>query len=176
MKRSDGRRKQDRTIPGNSGPELSAALSLRFMRLALAQARAAAKADEVPVGAVVVENGAVLAEGRNRIRELRDPTGHAEILALRAASARLRRERLGGTILYTTLEPCPMCAGAAVLARVDAVVYGAADPKAGAGGTLLDLLRHPALNHRCRVVGGVLSAESRRLLQQFFKAKRRGNA
>ena len=162
MKRRGAPPKQDRAVPAIPGVPFSKALSRRFMRMALAQARAAEKADEVPVGAVVVENGAVLAEGRNRIRELRDPTGHAEILALRAASARLRRERLGGTILYTTLEPCPMCAGAAVLARVDAVVYGAADPKAGAGGTLLDLLRHPALNHRCRVVGGVLAAESDR--------------
>src|SRR5664279_5651406 len=106
-----------------------------FMRRALALAREASRADEVPVGAVVVHDGEVIAEGRNRIRELKDPTAHAEMLALREASRRLHRERLGGTILFTTLEPCPMCAGAAVLARVDAVVYGAADPKAGAGGS-----------------------------------------
>lgn len=143
------------------------------MRLALAEARAAAKADEVPVGAVVVREGKVIARGRNRIRELTDPTAHAEVLALRAAARRLRHERLGCTILYTTLEPCPMCAGAAVLARVDAVVYGTADPKAGAGGSLMNVLEHAGLNHRCAVTGGVLAAESRRLLQRFFKKKRR---
>jgi tRNA(adenine34) deaminase len=142
------------------------------MRLALAQARAAARADEVPVGAVVVHDGKVIAEGRNRIRELKDPTAHAEMLALRKASRRLRRERLGGTILFTTLEPCPMCAGAAVLARVDAVVYGAKDPKAGAGGSLLDVLRFPGLNHRCRVDGGVTAGASSLLLRRFFQKKR----
>jgi tRNA(adenine34) deaminase len=143
------------------------------MRAALAEARAAAKADEVPVGAVVVLDGKVIASGRNRIRELSDPTAHAEVLALREASRQLRHERLGGTILYTTLEPCPMCAGAAVLARVDAVVFGAADPKAGAGGSLLNVLDHPVLNHRCAVTGGVRAEESRLMLQRFFKKKRR---
>src|SRR5687768_3504429 len=105
---------------------------IKFMRLALKEAQAAAKADEVPVGAVVVKDGKVIARGRNRIRRLKDPTAHAELLAMRAAARRLRHERLGGTILYSTLEPCPMCAGAAVLARVDAVVYGIADLRAGA--------------------------------------------
>lgn len=145
---------------------------LKFMRLALAQARAAAKADEVPVGAVVVKDGKVISADRNRIRALKDPTAHAELLALRAAAKRLQHERIGGTILYTTLEPCSMCAGAAVLARVDAVVYGAPDLRAGAGGTLLNVLQHPDLNHRCQVTGGVLPDLSAGLLRRFFKKKR----
>lgn len=145
----------------------------KFMRLALAEARAAARADEVPVGAVVVREGRVIARERNRIRERKDPTAHAELLALRAAAGQLGHERLGrGTILYSTLEPCPMCAGAAVLARVDAVVFGAADPKAGAGGSLMDVLAHPGLNHRCLTQGGVLGAAAGRLLTGFFKKKR----
>jgi tRNA(adenine34) deaminase len=142
------------------------------MRLALRKAQEAGGADEVPVGAVLTLNGKVLAADRNRIRELRDPTAHAEILVLRAAARRLKNERLCDTILYTTIEPCPMCAGAIVLARVARVVYGAADPKAGAGGTLLDLLRHPGLNHRADVSGGVLKREAARLLQNFFRRKR----
>jgi tRNA(adenine34) deaminase len=143
------------------------------MRLALKEARAAAAADETPVGAVLVEGGKVIAADRNRIRELKDPTAHAEVLVLRAAARRLQKERLGGTILYTTVEPCPMCAGAAVLARVDAVVFGTADPKAGAGGSLFNVLDHPGLNHRCGGKGGVLAAESRRLLREFFRGKRK---
>jgi tRNA(adenine34) deaminase len=143
------------------------------MRLALKEARAAEAADEVPVGAVVVQGGEVIAAERNRIRALNDPTAHAEVLALRAAARRLQKERLGGTILYTTVEPCPMCAGAAVLARVDAVVYALADPKAGAGGTLLNVLDHPSLNHRCAVQGGVLARDAKALLRRFFRTKRR---
>lgn len=145
----------------------------RFMRLALAQARLAGRAQEVPVGAVVVKDGKVIARGRNRIKRAKDPAGHAEMHALRAAAARLKNERLGGTILYTTIEPCPMCAGAAVLARVDRVVFGAADAKAGAGGSVMDVLRHPVLNHRAAVTPGVLAGEARRLMQTFFRARRR---
>lgn len=142
------------------------------MRAALMEARRAYKAEEVPVGAVVVQDGKVLARGRNRIRGRRDPTAHAEILALRAAGEKLKRERLTEATLYTTLEPCAMCAGALVLARVQRVVYGAHDPKAGAGGSVMDLLRHPKLNHRMDVSGGLLAGTSRRLLRQFFKARR----
>lgn len=147
-------------------------IDLRFMRLALAQAGAAAAADEVPVGAVLVKEGRILASDRNRIRALRDPTAHAEMLVLRRAARRLKSERLGGTILYTTMEPCPMCAGAIILARIERVVYAAADPKAGAGGSLLNVLDHPGLNHRVDIDGGLLQAESRRLLQDFFRQKR----
>lgn len=143
-----------------------------FMRAALLEARRAYKAEEVPVGAVVVQDGKILARGRNRIRGRRDPTAHAEILALRAAGEKLKRERLTEAVLYTTLEPCAMCAGALVLARVKRVVYAARDPKAGAGGSVMDLLRHPKLNHRMEVSGGILAGTSRRLLRQFFKARR----
>jgi tRNA(adenine34) deaminase len=142
------------------------------MRLALDQARAADRADEVPVGAVLAKEDEVLAADRNRIRELKDPTAHAEMLVLRAAARRLKNERLGGTILYTTVEPCSMCAGALVLARVAEVVYAAADPKAGAGGSLLNLLDHPGLNHRASVRGGLYAERSRRLLRTFFRRKR----
>lgn len=142
------------------------------MRAALLEARRAYKAEEVPVGAVVVQDGKILARGRNRIRGRRDPTAHAEILALRAAGEKLKRERLTEAVLYTTLEPCAMCAGALVLARVKRVVFGAQDPKAGAGGSVMDLLRHPKLNHRMEVSGGLLAGTSRRLLRQFFKARR----
>lgn len=142
------------------------------MRAALLEARRAYKAEEVPVGAVVVRDGKILARGRNRIRGRRDPTAHAEILALRAAGEKLKRERLTEAVLYTTLEPCAMCAGALVLARVKRVVFGAHDPKAGAGGSVMDLLRHPKLNHRMEVSGGILAGTSRRLLRQFFKARR----
>lgn len=144
----------------------------KFMRAALAEARRAARAEEVPVGAVVVREGKIIARGRNRIRELKDPSAHAEVLALRAAGRALKHERMLGTTLYTTLEPCAMCAGAIVLGRVPRVVYGAADPKAGAAGSVMDVLRHRSLNHRADVAGGVLAATSRRLLQRFFKARR----
>ena len=146
---------------------------LRFMGMALEEARRAAKADEVPVGAVIVFENKVIARGRNRIRELKDPTAHAEVLAIRAAGRRLKQERLINTTLYTTMEPCALCAGAIVLARVKRVVFGAWDVKAGAAGSVVDLLRHPVLNHRAEVGGGVLRIDSRRLLQDFFRAKRR---
>ena len=145
----------------------------RFMRMALTEARRAAKADEVPVGAVIVLAGKVIARGRNRIRELKDPTAHAEVLAIRSASRRLKQERLIESTLYTTMEPCTLCAGAVVLARVKRVVFGAWDVKAGDAGSVMDVLRHPVLNHRAEVRGGVLGIDSRRLLQDFFRAKRR---
>jgi len=143
------------------------------MRLALAEARSAAKADEVPVGAVVVKEGKVIGRGRNRLRELKDPTAHAEMLAIQNAARVLKNERLLGTMLVTTLEPCPMCAGAIVLARVSHVIFAAPDFRAGAGGSLMNVLNHPGLNHRVLVTGGVLEGTSRQLLQRFFKAKRR---
>jgi tRNA(adenine34) deaminase len=142
------------------------------MRLALAEARKAAAEDEVPVGAIVVQNGRVLAANHNRIRARQDPTAHAEVLALRDAAARLKNERLCGTILYTTIEPCPMCAGALVLARVDRVVYATRDAKAGAGGSLYNILNDPRLNHRTAVTEGLFAAQARRLIQRFFRRKR----
>jgi tRNA(adenine34) deaminase len=146
--------------------------ALGYMRLALAEARAAAQAGEVPVGAVIVCKGKVIARGRNAIVARHDPTAHAELVAVRKAAARLRSERLVGCSLYTTLEPCPMCAGAIVLARIAEVVYGARDPKAGAAGSVVDLLRHPKLNHRLTVTGPVGPAACGGLLRRFFRKRR----
>lgn len=145
------------------------------MRHALAEAEAALETGDVPVGAVLLgpggPDGAVLATGRNEREATGDPTAHAEVLALRAAAARLGEWRLSGCTLVVTLEPCTMCAGAGVLARVDRVVYGAADPKAGAVGSLWDVMRDRRLNHRPEVVSGVLDAECGRLLTDFFRTR-----
>ena len=144
----------------------------RFMRLALEEAALALEHDDVPVGAVLVHDGEVLAAGHNE-RELRqDPSAHAEMIALRAGAQALATWRLLDTVLYVTLEPCAMCAGAIVLGRVPRVVYGTADPKAGAAGSVLDVLAEPRLNHRPAVEGGVLAAECARLLRAFFAARR----
>jgi tRNA(adenine34) deaminase len=146
-----------------------------FLRVALEEARAAGLAGDVPVGACVVKDGVVLSRDRNRREETEDPTAHAERLAITVAAQRLGTWRLEGCTLYVTLEPCAMCAGAVVLARVPRVVYGATDPKAGAAGSVVDLLRHPRLNHRAEVVSGVLAEECGRVLVDFF-AGRRGAA
>lgn len=143
-----------------------------FMRAALAEARRAATEDEVPVGAVLVRGGRIVARDRNRRERLHDPTAHAEMLVISAAAGELESWRLEDCTLYVTLEPCAMCAGAVVLARIPRVVYGARDPKAGAGGSVLDVLRHPRLNHRADVVPGVLAAECASLLVEFFAGKR----
>jgi tRNA(adenine34) deaminase len=143
-----------------------------YMRQALAQARLAAKRAEVPVGAVLVRDGRIVARGRNEIVGRHDPSAHAELLAIRAAAKKLGNERLTGCVLYSTLEPCPMCAGAMVLARIARLVYGARDPRAGATGSRLDLSRLPGLNHRFAVTGGVLARPSARLLREFFRLRR----
>lgn len=145
----------------------------RWMREALVQARIAARAGEVPVGAVVVGEGKVLARARNEIRRRNDPSAHAEILAIQRAAAKAGNERLTGCTLYTTLEPCPMCAGAVVLARLDRVIYGAKDPKAGAAGSVFDLVRHRRLNHRAEVSGPVDTKGCGGILKRFFRRKRR---
>jgi tRNA(adenine34) deaminase len=144
-----------------------------WMRLALVEARRALPSADVPVGAVVIgPDGSVLGRGHN-VREAEgDPTGHAEVRALQAAAASVGEWRLAGCSLVVTLEPCTMCAGALVLARVDRLVYGADDPKAGAVGSLWDVVRDRRLNHRPEVVGGVLAAESSDLLQAFFREHR----
>jgi tRNA(adenine34) deaminase len=143
-----------------------------FMRLSLREAEHALGHDDVPIGAVVVHGAEVIAAARNE-RELRgDPTAHAEILALREAARRLGSWRLLDCVLYVTLEPCAMCAGAIVLARVPRVVYGAPDPKAGAAGSVLDVLGEPRLNHRPEVAAGLLAAESAAVLQDFFARRR----
>jgi tRNA(adenine34) deaminase len=143
------------------------------MRLALAVAERALPGGDVPIGAVVIDaNGSVIGEGFNR-RELdADPTAHAEILALRAAARGAGQWRLEGCTLVVTLEPCTMCAGALVLARVDRVVFGAFDPKAGAVGSLWDVVRDPRLNHRPEVVAGVLAEDCGRVLREFFETHR----
>jgi tRNA(adenine34) deaminase len=143
-----------------------------FMRLAIREAERALEHDDVPIGAVVVREGEVIGAGHNE-RELRqDPTAHAELLALREASARLGSWRVLDSVLYVTLEPCAMCAGAIVLARVPRVVYGTVDPKAGAAGSVLNILAEPRLNHRPEVAGGLLAAECAALLTDFFGPRR----
>jgi tRNA(adenine34) deaminase len=143
-----------------------------FMRLALREAERALEHDDVPIGAVVVHDGELIAAARNE-RELRnDPTAHAEILALREASRHLGSWRLLDTVLYVTLEPCAMCAGAIVLARVPRAVYAADDPKAGAAGSVLDVLAEPRLNHCPAVVRGLLAEEAAELLRSFFASRR----
>jgi tRNA(adenine34) deaminase len=142
------------------------------MRLALGEAQQALAHDDVPVGAVVVVAGEIVGRGHNE-RELRqDPTAHAEVIALREAAARLGTWRILDSVLYVTLEPCAMCAGAIVLGRVPRVVYGTPDPKAGAAGSVLDVLAEPRFNHRPRVEGGVLRDACAALLVDFFAARR----
>ena len=145
----------------------------RFMDLALDEARAALAAGEVPVGAVVVLDGRVIGRGHNQPLGLKDPTAHAEVLALRAAAQVMGNYRVDGADLYATVEPCAMCCGAAVLARVARVVYGAPDPKAGAARTLYRLLEDARLNHQAAVRGDVRGEESAALLREFFQAKRK---
>jgi tRNA(adenine34) deaminase len=146
----------------------------RWMRLALDEARGAAAEDEVPVGAIVVAAGRVVASAHNQREQLGDPTAHAEMIALTQAAAALGSWRLEGCTLYVTLEPCPMCAGAILQARVPVVIWGAADPKAGAVETLYRLFDDPRLNHRVEHVGHVLADECGRILTDFFRGKRRG--
>jgi tRNA(adenine34) deaminase len=143
-----------------------------FMRLALREAERALDHDDVPIGAVIVHEGEVIAAARNERELRRDPTAHAEMLALREASRRLESWRLLDTVLYVTLEPCAMCAGAIVLARVPRVVFAAEDPKAGAAGSVLNVLAEPRLNHRPAVAGGLLAQEAARLLRAFFASRR----
>jgi tRNA(adenine34) deaminase len=143
-----------------------------FQREALAFARIAYAEGEVPVGAVVVRDGRIVGRGRNRREQAADPTAHAEIEALREAAQAAGTWRLDGATLYVTLEPCPMCAGAAVNARIARIAYGCADPKAGYCGTLGNIPQDARLNHRCEVTGGILGEQSAALLQQFFRAKR----
>lgn len=140
---------------------------------ALAEARRAAEIGEVPIGAVVVRDGEILGRGHNRREIDGDPLAHAEILAIRQAASRMGGWRLTGCTMYVTLEPCAMCAGALVNSRVERLVYGAPDPKAGYCGTLGDLVRDPRLNHRLEVVAGVLEGESAALLRGFFASLRR---
>jgi len=142
------------------------------MEVALAEARAAERHGDVPIGAAIYRGDELLARAGNEREVRRDPTAHAEVLAIRAAAERLGGWRLPGTVLYVTLEPCAMCAGAIVLGRIPTVVFGTPDPKAGAAGSILDVLGEPALNHRPQVVGGVREEECAALLREFFTSRR----
>ena len=144
------------------------------MEMALAEARKAAEAGEVPIGAVAVHEGAVLGRGQNRVVRDHDPTAHAEIVAMREAALALGNYRLTGVTVFVTLEPCAMCAGAMIHARLGRLVYAAADPKAGAAGSVLAVINHPKLNHQMRVEMGSLGEESSELLRGFFRARRSG--
>jgi tRNA(adenine34) deaminase len=142
------------------------------MEIAIEEARKAKEHGDVPIGAAIFREGELLSRAGNERELRRDPTAHAEILAIRAAAEVLGGWRLPGTTLCVTLEPCAMCAGAIVLARIPTVVFGASDPKAGAAGSVLDVLREPALNHRPEVIGGIREAECAELLRDFFSARR----
>lgn len=145
----------------------------RWMATALREAAFALDAGEVPVGAVIVAAGTLVARAHNQVRTLRDPTAHAEMLAITQAAEALENERLATATLFVTLEPCAMCAGALVQARIDRVVFGAADAKAGACGSVMDVPGHPGSNHRPVVTGGLLAEPSAELLTEFFRARRR---
>jgi tRNA(adenine34) deaminase len=153
-------------------PSIDLQSDQHFMGEALRQARRAYDQEEVPVGAVIVRDGRIIARAHNQVETLRDATAHAEILAITQAEAVVDDWRLTGCTIYVTKEPCPMCAGAAVLARLARVVFGVGDPKAGAAGGALNLLQMPALNHRCEITSGVREAECRALLQAFFSEQR----
>jgi tRNA(adenine34) deaminase len=142
------------------------------MEIAIAEARKAESHDDVPIGAAIFRDGELLARAGNERELRRDPTAHAEILAIRAAAEALGGWRLPGTTLYVTLEPCAMCAGAIVLARIPTVVIGTRDPKAGAAGSVFDILREPALNHRPEIINGIREAECSALLRNFFATRR----
>lgn len=145
---------------------------LTWMEVALAEARMAADAGEVPVGALVINNGEIIGRAGNRNLRDHDPTAHAEIVALRQAAKHLGNHRLTGSVLYATIEPCAMCAGAMVHARISRLVYGARDMKAGAAGSILEVINHPRLNHKMEVVSGVLEDRCSEILQEFFRRKR----
>jgi tRNA(adenine34) deaminase len=145
---------------------------LDFMHTALAEAQLAAEAAEVPIGAVVVRDGKIVGRGQNRVLRDIDPTAHAEIVALRAAAQALGNYRLSGCALYVTLEPCAMCAGAMIHSRLDRLVYAAADPKAGAAGSVLGVINHPQLNHQMQIERGILAEEAAELLRRFFRERR----
>jgi tRNA(adenine34) deaminase len=143
-----------------------------FMRIALREAERALEHEDVPIGAVVVHDGEVIGAGRNEPEVRQDPTAHAELVALRESARAMGSWRVLDAVLYVTLEPCAMCAGAIVLARIPRVVYGATDPKAGAAGSVLDVLSEPRLNHRPEVASGLLAAECGALLSEFFSTRR----
>ncbi len=143
-----------------------------FMKSALRQAKKAALIDEVPIGCVIVKNGRIIAKGHNVRESHLDPTGHAEMIAIRQAARKLKSWRLNGCDLYVTIEPCSMCAGAIVLARIDKVIFGASDPKGGALGSSYNLYEQPKLNHYPSVISGVMNSECQTMISNYFKTKR----
>ncbi len=143
-----------------------------YMKEALREARKAFEKDEVPVGAVIVHGGSIVAKAHNQIKTLKDPTAHAEMIAITQAANYLKNERLIDCGMYATIEPCSMCAGAMVLARIRKLVYGAEDPKAGASGSVMDVTNNAKLNHRIEVINGVLAEEAGYLIKEFFRKKR----
>ena len=147
-------------------------LNAKYIKEALKQAEKAKKKDEVPVGAVLVHEGKVIARGHNRNIDINDPTAHAEIIAIREACKKFKYHRLNGCKLYVTLEPCSMCVGALVLARVSEIIFGAYDPKTGACGSVFNIANNKKLNHRIKVTGGVLEKDCSVMLKDFFKNKR----
>lgn len=159
-------------VNGDNSTVAAGAQHERGMEIAIAEARKAETHGDVPIGAAILRDGEVLARAGNERELRRDPTAHAEILAIRAAAEALGGWRLPGTTLYVTLEPCAMCAGAIVLARIPTVVIGAPDPKAGAAGSVFDILREPALNHRPEVITGIREAECAEILRDFFATRR----
>jgi tRNA(adenine34) deaminase len=144
-----------------------------WMKLALKEAARAYDLNEVPVGALIVHQNTIIAKGFNQMEKLQDPTAHAEMIAITAAASHQQSRRLTGCTMYVTLEPCPMCAGAIVMARIPTLVFGAFDPKAGACGTLFNIVDEKRLNHRPHVISGVLDAECEAILKDFFKEKRK---
>lgn len=160
-------RAEETTVPGNERAQ-----DLTFMRMALEEAARAPAVGEVPIAALIVQDSQILAQAHNYRELWQDPTAHAEVIAIRAAATTLGTWRLTDTTLYVTVEPCAMCIGAIILARIPRVVFGAWDPKAGACGSLFDLPSEPKLNHRVAVTGGVLDQESQTLIQKFFKELR----
>ena len=143
-----------------------------YMKLAIKEAVTAFEKDEVPVGAVIVHKGQVIARAHNQMKTLKDPTAHAEMIAITQAAAYLKNERLNTCDMYVTIEPCPMCSGAMVLARIKNLFYATEDPKSGAAGSVMDILQNKTLNHKVSVTPGILREESRTLIQEFFKKKR----
>ena len=143
-----------------------------YMKYALAEARKAFDEDEVPVGAVIVHEGQIIARAHNQIKTLKDPTAHAEMVAITQAASYLKNERLLNTVMYATIEPCSMCVGASILARIDAIVYGAEDTKTGACGSAIDLAKPGLFNHTIEVIRGILEDECRSIIQEFFLARR----
>jgi len=163
-------------LAGMEPPRIDLESDEYFMREALRQARRAFRREEVPIGAVIVREGRILARAGNQVEELRDATAHAEILAITQASAAVGDWRLEGCAIYVTKEPCPMCAGAIVLARIARLVFGAPDPKSGGAGGAFAITQHAGLNHRVETLGGVLAEECAALLKGFFVAKRAAGA